>query len=541
MHAGLTSPQGLARFDLLVLGLLLCWALWLRVVVADALVLEPAFAFGPDGDDWAGVFRGTADGWPLRWEGEWSYKYPLLPLLSLGVAGLAEAPVAFGALWVNLLTGALLAPLTYAFGRPLVGRPAALAAAGWMVVQDGLAAHSVLTTAYALIPTATLLMLLGMSLSLRGRPRSGAVATIIGTAALMTTVLHGGALALVTLGAAALFPTLALIRTPRDWRPLWRLAWPVGAGLALGRLGLFSHEMGDETPGLGALIHLYEEVAQTAFHDPTYGSPTGHQVDRLVAGMSRWEHLQLANWELYNLPIVVVLPLAIAGIVAVALLMRREPRLAAARALLLVMLPGVVYGFVANSEDFHVFQWTPALALVLCAGVGAWWLLRDSWVARIVCGAGALALLLWQSHGVPALQAELLPRLRYDRVWTYYVENDIMRRICAGAVGPVSVRGTLMVQDPMVWGYRANLHGAHALAGATDLAPPVDPDTLEPPVYLVGAQPEDAERWRFLLALHDQPGSAALFLRLPAHGLPGDVEQIAPEGAEQDDGVEIGL
>ena len=378
MHARFTGPEARARLDLVLLGLLLCWSLWLRLAIATTLAPDPAFAFGPDGDDWAGVLLGASQGWPMGWDDEWSYKYPLLPLLALVAGRITDVPLPCAALWVCLLAGSLVAPLTYLLGRPLVGRPAALAAAGWMVVQDGLASHASLTTAYALVPPLYLLLLLGFSLSLRDRGRAGAACTLAASALLTVTVLHGLVLTLLTFAAAALLPGLALLRRPRRWRPLLRLTWPTAVGLALGRLALLAHPVGRETPGRGALIHLVEEVAQTLFHDPGHAMPTGHQVHRLVAGTSRWEHLLRSQWELFNLPLAAVVILATAGTAALVLLARRQPDTAAARALPIVLLVGVVYGFVANSEDFHVFHWTPVLALVVAAGLAAWAELRNS-------------------------------------------------------------------------------------------------------------------------------------------------------------------
>ncbi len=508
MHARLAGPVPGLRADLLLLGLLLCWGLWLRLAVATQLAPEVAFAFGPDGDDWAGVFQGTAQGWPLRWDAEWSYKYPLLPLLGLVAGRVTGVPLPCAALWVCLAAGALVGPLTYLLGRPLVGRPAAFAAAGWMVVQDGLASHASLTTAYALVPPLYLLLLVGFSSSLRGRGRAGGACTIAASALLTVTVLHGAVLTVLSWAAAALVQGLV----SRRWRPLLGLAWPTAAGLALGRIWLLAQPIGRETPGRGALVHLYEEVAQTLFHDPGHAMPTGHQVHRLLAGTSRWEHLLISSWELYNLPLVAVLLLTVAGAVALVLLARHGH--AAPRVLLLVLLGGVVYGFVANSEDFHVFHWTPPLALVMAAGLASWAELRASPRVRVACWLAAMAFLGWQALLVPRVPGAD-PRGRYRRVAAYYDENLAMRDACAAALGPVSARGTLLVEDPMLWSYRGHLEGAAGLVRVATRADPVDPSAQARPVFLVSdrAPPEvEGRGWVPLFELAGLPGARLWWL-----------------------------
>jgi len=481
------STERWARFsrsvDLVLLGLLLAGALWLRITIANHGVPEPAFAFGPDGDDWAGVFLGAAEGWPLRWDDEWSYKYPLLPLLAWGVGRLTDTPLPCAALWICILAGSAVGPLTYLLGRPLVGRPAALAAGGWMVVQDTLASHSALTTAYALMPALYLVLLLGLMDTLRGRWRRGGALALGATCLLTVSMLHGLILALLTGVAAAGVLALGLLRPPRRWWGLLQVSLPCAAGLVLGRLWLLDHRTGIETPWTGAIRHLYEEVMQTFFHDPRYGVPTGHKVDRLVDGVSRWEHLAWAQWELFNLPLVAMGVLVLAGVVAVLLLMRRGE--AGPRLLLLGMLAGVIYGFVANSEDFHVFQWYPALALVVGAGLAAWGELWPRWPVRLACWVGASALLSWQLLLVPA-QPRLDPRVRYQRIHQYYDENIVMRRHCSALVGPVSLRGSLVVDHPHIWGYRALLAGADGLVRQNPQDQrPVPLSTLPRPVYIV--------------------------------------------------------
>jgi hypothetical protein len=508
MHVRLGEPAARARLDLVLLGLLLCWSLWLRIAIATQLAPDPAFAFGPDGDDWAGVFLGASRGWPMGWDAEWSYKYPLLPLLALVVGRAADVPLPCAALWACLLTGALVAPLTYLLGRPLMGRPAALAAAGWMVVQDGLASHASLTTAYALVPALYLLLLLGLSLSLRDRGRLGGACALVAAALLTVTVLHGLVLAGLTLACAL----LVLGLTKRRWRPLPALAWPTVAGLVLGRLALLAHPVGQETPGRGALVHLWEEVAQTLFHDPGHAMPTGHQVHRLVAGASRWDHLLRSQWELFNLPLVAVTVLAVAGVVALVLLARRGQ--AAPRMLLPVLLGGVIYGFVANSEDFHVFHWYPVLALVIAAGLAGWRELIPGPRMAATCWAAALALLAWQALLVPRLP-DADPRRRYLRVARYYGEYRTMHGTCAAVLGPVSARGTLLVDQPMLWSHRAHLDGAARLVRVAAQAERVDPSAQARPVFLVseGAPPEvEGKSWAPLLELEGLPGARLWWL-----------------------------
>ncbi len=471
---------------MLILAVLYAVALWLRFRVAAESAPSLGFAIGPDADDWDGVFRGASAGFPVQWDGEWAYKYPLLPLLTLWLSRTAKVSMWSAAQFVCVSAGAATPMLTYLLGRrilPPALAAAALAAGGWVLVQDGLLSHSILTTAYALVPPLYLSYLLALLWhhDRGGLPR--AIPVVLASWAFGLTLLHGSVMLLLTAGAGLLSLLLA---GPGPARRQWvGMLWPTFLGLLLTWLVLRVLPGPFETPWGSAWRHIYEEYRQTVFHDSRFGVPTGHQVDRLLAGTSRLVHLALSTWEYFNLPLLVMAPALVGGIV----LLLRHGRGRFGSFLVLLLLPGVIYGFAANSEDFHVFQWFPVLILLCSLGLVGWPILFRKGRGSVVLGQLlGLSLLFYQCWLVP-LRQELDPARRYSRVRASYDDAMTMSGIAASVGGPVSRGGTLLVDSPQLWAHRALIPGNGRLLavsggpGSESLV--FEPRALTPPVYLL--------------------------------------------------------
>jgi len=444
------------------------------------------------------VFLGARHTWPPAWDPEWARRYPLLPVLAVALARGTDIAMAQAAQWTSMLVGSLVPAATYALGQRSVGRTAALAAACWMVFQDGLTTYHVFTSAYSLIPSLYLLLLLGLVMGREGGWVGRALA-VLGAALLSLVILQGVVLVAVTTGAAL------LAFAPRCWRRPWRLLrdlWPPALGALLAQGVLLRFGLREETPLLGALRLILAEVNLTLMHNESFGPPTGHKVHRLLNGTPRLQHMLATVWEQLYLPAWLVLLGALLGIIW--LLRRRDPASARGRGLLLLLLVGPLYGFVANSEDFHVYQWFPTLALVLCAGLCGWtdWLPLGRWRSplRVLLAAGLLVFLFFQAPRLRDAQDGTL----YSRVVIFAVGTAQWADLCDSLVAPVSARGSLVVDDPDVWAHRGLLLGRATLS---DLHHHADgagalPE-LPTPVLMVSNQPPSevsrrlAGRWHY--------------------------------------------
>lgn len=522
------------RWDLVIVGLLVVAALALRLHLAWAETPGLLHAIGSDHDDWEGVFLGARHSWPPAWDFEWQRRYPLLPVLACALARATGSPMALSAQWISMGLGALVPAFTYAIGVRTVGRAAALGAAGWMVFQDGLTTYHVLTTAYSIIPTLYLALVLGLVMSSEGR-WVGRALVALGAMLMSLVILQGIVLVLVTLAAALLAFAVAGWRQGGMLRRLWAALWPTLLGLGASLVVLARFERETETPILGALRLIVAEVNLTLLHNQHFGPPTGHKVFRLVNGTPRLEHLLATVWEQVWLPAWLLLLLVLAGVVL--MLTRRDGQGRPGRLLMVALLGGSLYGFVANSEDFHVYQWFPGLILVACAGLTGWTRFLPWALPRRVL---ALALAL----GLVALQWFVLPRhrsleagWRYVRIGHFVQGTQAWATLAAHAVGPVSSSGTLLVDDPDIWAHRGLLLGKASIAELYRLPDrSADVAQLEEPLVLVSPRSQVegrlAGRWDYSELLRfSAPRSYRLYLVRPeaprapdtppeSHGLP---------------------
>jgi hypothetical protein len=520
------------RLDLVIVGVLLVAALLVRCHIAWQHTPGLLHAIGPDHDDWEGVFLGARHSWPPTWDFEWQRRYPLLPVLAVALGRGAGLPTALAAQWVCMLVSSLVAPFTYAIGLRTVGRSAALAAAGWMVFHDGLTTYGVLTTAYGVIPTAYLALVLGLAMGPEGRWAGRALAAV-GALLLSAVILQGAMLVLLTLAAALLAFGLATWRQPGWLRGLWGALWPGLLGV-LASLPLLarSGERAAETPLGGAFRLMVAEVHLTLLHSEHFGPPTGHKVHRLLNGTPRLEHIASTIWEQLWLPAWLLLPLV--GLGAWLMLRSRAPGGRGGRLLLLALLAGPLYGFVANSEDFHVFQWFPGLALVICAGLLGWTRWLPWLLPRRVLALGIAA-------GFLALQGLVLPDLRdvdagrlHGRVRHFVGATQAWELLADQAVGPISGGGTLLVDDADVWAHRGLLMGRASLAEMTRVPDGVaDVASLPAPIVLITPHPPErapgrlAGSWELTpLQRFRKPKPYWLYLLRPTGSVSGEASTL---------------
>lgn len=478
--------------EILLLGALFVAGLQLRIQLAYRYTPGMDLPVGPDVDDWLGVFWGVTHHWPPTWDAEWSRRFPLLALAGLAGARLCHAPILVVVQQIGILAGSTLAPLTYLLGRRIVGRPAALAAACWMVFQDGLTSQSVATTAYSLSPPLYLLLLLGLVGLLEEPTRRGA-AVIAGVATflLVTALLQGVMILGVTLVALGLVVLPSLWRRPDRLRQAGRLLAPPALGLAGAVPVLLAFPCRIEI----SPAQLWGRFAENYHHTWLYEVPvavrTGYRVERLLAGTSRLEHFRLTVSEQLGLPLSLLLA-AVGVMLAVSVARRHRPG-AAGRALLAVLLAGPAYGWVANSSDFHFFHWFPTLALAITAGLVGW--------TRFLPGRVLPRALRWALAVVfvgvllrpPPPQQPGPAQHRYSYLRGQYEENAKMARMCQAAAGVVSTRGTLIVAVEHAWQYRVYMLGGGELVDLRELLPRQERISALPrPVYLL-APLADAE------------------------------------------------
>jgi hypothetical protein len=454
-----SPPTGLRpRLDLLLFGVVVVGALLLRVWLMRQHAPAPLHALGPDFDDWEGVFQGALHSWPPAWDDEWNRRYPLLPVLAVAFARGTGVPVAMAAQWINLLGGALLVGCTYALGLRTVGRPAALLAACWVALQDGLCTFQLTSSAYGLVPVIYGALLLGFVLA--GRDRWIGRGLVLASSALLSLlVLQGLVHVAVTTGVALLAFAPGAWRAGRALRRLLGLLLPalLGAGLAVLTMGRFAQ--GGESPLRGALRLIWINVHLTLLHSDSYGPPTGHKVHRLLSGVPRHEHFLATVREQLELPAVVLAVLLALGLLVI---LRRRARLGAC-ALLLLLIGGSLYGLVANAEDFHSAQWLPALALVVSVGLLGWvdWLpwARARVPLRLLLGAGLLGTIVLRPLPPPPGSFP-----RYGRLPMHADMSAEWAEVAAASRGPVSASGTLLIDDADAWAHRGFLLGRAPLA-----------------------------------------------------------------------------
>ncbi len=504
--------------ELLLLGGLALAALVVRLRIAYAFTPGMDMPVGPDVDDWFGVFWGVTHSWPPTWDPEWSRRFPLLALAGLAVSRGLDMPILVSVQQIGILAGATLAPLTYLLGRRVVGRPAAFAAACWMVFQQALAANAVMTTAYSITPPLYLVLLLGLVGSLRASPRrSAAWVAGLGSFLLVLALLQGVMILLVTLAALFVIASPRLLRGEARLATIRRLFGPPLLGLVAAIPVLLAFPCRLEL----SPAHLWGRFAENYHHTWLYEVPvqdrTGYNVERLLAGMSRLEHFSLSVREQLEIP---VLLLALSVLVAAVLfLMQRERPGAAPRVLLLSLLAGSAYGWIANSSEFHFFQWHPALALVVASGIVGWTALLP-WprLARALGWVLALAFVVFlQQREPPQGQHGPGGMPRYGDVAGQYDENRSMARMCWAAAGPVSTGGSLLVAVEHAWQYRCYMMGEGEVVDPRALLS--DPERvagLARPMYLLA--PTDAAQE--LLDQLDIPGRARLLQAFDRRHLP---------------------
>lgn len=453
LRDGIAAHEG--ALDLLVLGALALAALCFHLYLAETYTPVMNLAVGPDQDDWWGVFQGVQQGWPFKWDGEWAFRLPLVPLLAFPVASALDAPLALAFQMLAILLGSMAPAMTWVLGRQALGRSVALAAALWILIQPVQASATVMTTAYSLITPLYLLLLLGIVRIHGGR--RGSRALVFGISVLIVMDLVQGAIIVLYTMGAYVAAALLLRRTERPGIKLLALnALPGLAGVVAG-IGLltviFPHV---ESPLWGSIRRILHEMSPTADMPPLVNQGIGYMTERLTR-VTRVEHFLMTLEELFLIHRWLVVAGLALGLVALAA--RRSHAHGFTRLLLLAMVPILAFNFITNNGVDHWFHWFPVMGLILVAGLVSplGHLPRIGWLAQWVV---SIALIAWWASTIHQAESQRPVRSSAAAIIDgYYQEVQRNVTFCGRAFAPIRQGGSLFTDDMWIFGLRGALRG----------------------------------------------------------------------------------
>lgn len=439
--------------DLLVLGGLALAALCFHLHLAETYTPLMNLAVGPDGDDWWGVFQGARRGWPFKWDGEWAFRLPLVPMLAFPVAKAMDTSMALATQIISILLGSLVPGMIWMMGRQALGRPAALAASAWIIVQPIQASATVMTTAYSFITPLHLLLMLGMVRTYRGQ-RWGRTLVFVSSVLIVMDLVQGAIIVLHAVGAGVAAAVL-LRRTERPGIKLLTLnTLPglAGVGTGIGLLAWLFPQV--ESPLWGSLRRIIHEMSPTGDVPPMMSQGIGYMTERLTQ-VTRVEHFLMTLEEFFLIHWwLVVAGLAIGLVTLVA---SRSRAHGFTRLLLVAFVPILSFNFITNNGVDHWFHWFPMLGLIMTAGLVST-LGRVPKVGWLASWVVSIALITWWADTIS--QAESQRPMRSSAVLIidgYYKEVRRNVNFCGRAFAPIGQGGSLFTDDMWIYGLRGAL------------------------------------------------------------------------------------